>query len=344
MSYILEALRKSQQARDLGQVPRLQAPPWEEPAAVAGGQLGVWLALLLALLAAALALYATYATLQVGNAERRLAPATAAADPVATPLADPPALTAMAGDDAHSTPVAPAGSAAVAADDSTARAQGPSPEATNAALAGPALAPGLDLLLDDLPPAAPEQAPASATADATRRQPEVLVVPAPPAPGQRLARGAEELRRAVLGEPAPAPPPAPRAADGGPPRPVLDTAPVPPELLADIEAFKQQVGAGGGTSRPPPATSPAASAPATAATISPGGTTPPRASAELRRRLPAFSMSVHVYNADPARRFVYINGRKVGERELTREGLRLEQVLADGAVLSFGGETFFEPR
>jgi len=55
-------------------------------------------------------------------------------------------------------------------------------------------------------------------------------------------------------------------------------------------------------------------------------------------------MSVHVFDAEPTRRFVYINGRKVRERQTSREGLRLEQVVADGAVLSWEGERFFEPR
>ncbi|TVQ84756.1 MAG: hypothetical protein EA400_17045 [Chromatiaceae bacterium] len=330
MSYILEALRKSQQARDLGTVPRLEAPPWEEPSAVAGEQVWVWLALLVALLAAALALYAA---LQVSASGPRPETAQAAAPAAATaPLLHPPPA---------STPTAPP--------------ELPLDPAT-AALSGPALAPGLDLLMEDLLPATaghaepspqaaadPAPEPEPAPGSTAGRQPEILVVPAPPAPGQRLPRGAEELRRAVLGEPPrPAPPPTPpaRAADGGPPQPTFESVPVPPELLADIEAFKQQVGAGGGTTRQPaaPPLQPPPAAPAAPAAP------PARASADLRRRLPAFSMSVHVYNADPTRRFVYINGRKVGEREVTREGLRLEEVLADGAILSFGGEAFFEPR
>jgi len=70
----------------------------------------------------------------------------------------------------------------------------------------------------------------------------------------------------------------------------------------------------------------------------------PPPSAALRRKLPEFLMTVHVYDADPSRRFVYINGRKVGEHQTTREGLRVEQVMADGAVLSWQGERFFQRR
>jgi general secretion pathway protein B len=55
-------------------------------------------------------------------------------------------------------------------------------------------------------------------------------------------------------------------------------------------------------------------------------------------------MTVHVYDPNPAKRFVFINGRKLRERQTSREGLRLVQVRADGAVLSFNNEQFFEPR
>jgi general secretion pathway protein B len=71
---------------------------------------------------------------------------------------------------------------------------------------------------------------------------------------------------------------------------------------------------------------------------------PPRPSLDLRNRLPPFSMNVHVYNNDPQQRFVYINGHKLGEGQKSREGIHLEQVVADGAVLSYDGERFFQQR
>jgi hypothetical protein len=55
-------------------------------------------------------------------------------------------------------------------------------------------------------------------------------------------------------------------------------------------------------------------------------------------------MNVHVYNSDPQQRFVYINGRKLGEGQKSSEGIHLEQVVADGAVLSYDGERFFQQR
>jgi general secretion pathway protein B len=175
--------------------------------------------------------------------------------------------------------------------------------------------------------------------DAVKPEPQVLVVPAPPKPGRSLPRGAEELRRAVLGsdevEAAAAPAPVRARA-----RPAPESVPVPDDLIADIEAFKQQVGGNDIAT-----TQPRVQAAETETKIMANdGARVPTASAALRRRLPEFAMSVHVYDAEPTRRFVYINGRKVRERQTSREGLRLEQVVADGAVLSWEGERFFERR
>jgi hypothetical protein len=182
-------------------------------------------------------------------------------------------------------------------------------------------------------------------------EPQVLVVPAPPKPGQRLPRGADELRRAVLGPEAspsisvdrPRAPPRRQAALP----PVPETTPVPDDLIADIEAFKQEVGGSGDRPRRETGKSAEKGVPplsAAAAGKGSAGAPAPPPSPALRRRLPDFAMSVHVYDVDPGRRFVYINGRKVRENQTSREGLRVENVRADGAVLSWDGERFFQPR
>jgi general secretion pathway protein B len=182
-------------------------------------------------------------------------------------------------------------------------------------------------------------------------QPEVLVVPAAPKPGQPLPRGADELRRAVLG-PGASPsieataglpsPPAPAATDYAPQQ-APEHVPVPADLIADIEAFKKQVGSGPPAARAPP--KPVLLPPPRAVPVSDKEAgLPPPPSAVLRGQLPEFQMSVHIYDADPARRFVYINGRKLRENDESREGLRLERIVADGAVLSYQGESFFQPR
>ncbi|MFP4602352.1 MAG: general secretion pathway protein GspB [Halochromatium sp.] len=65
-------------------------------------------------------------------------------------------------------------------------------------------------------------------------------------------------------------------------------------------------------------------------------------SGRLRRELPPFSMTVHVYDADPARRFIYLNGNKLREGELSRDGFFVEEVGADGAVLRYDAHRFFQ--
>lgn len=55
-------------------------------------------------------------------------------------------------------------------------------------------------------------------------------------------------------------------------------------------------------------------------------------------------MPVHVYVEDKAQRFVLINGLKYREGDETREGLKVEQILPDGTVLSYQGNPFYVRR
>ena len=55
-------------------------------------------------------------------------------------------------------------------------------------------------------------------------------------------------------------------------------------------------------------------------------------------------MSAHIYDSEPSRRFVLINGFKIREGEASREEIIVEQILPDGAVLSFEGYRFFQRR
>ncbi|NBC13727.1 MAG: GspB domain-containing protein, partial [Gammaproteobacteria bacterium] len=200
------------------------------------------------------------------------------------------------------------------------------------------------------------------TAEGLSVEPEVLVVPARAGPGEPLPRGAEELRRAVLGDgervsasvdspsgdsqslPTPPAPDEPLSRSGAD----RERAPVPDDVLAEIEAFKELVrkrdpdALERAAAKPPPLPEPPglkALRPEPQAMARPA-----RPSLDLRNRLPPFSMTVHVYNDDPQRRFVYINGRKLSEGQRSREGIRLQQVVTDGAVLSYDGESFFQQR
>jgi general secretion pathway protein B len=173
------------------------------------------------------------------------------------------------------------------------------------------------------PPAAPS-APASAPA-----------TPAAPAePKATGAPGAAPSGRGATAAAVPAPKPiTPESII--PPRP---SPPIPEDIRADIEAFKKQVreerSGGASTVKAKPAAPPKA----------PVRPEDLRLPPDVEERLPAFFMTVHVYDKDPAKRFVGINSVKSREGDRTPEGLTVEKILPDGAVLSFEGHKFFRHR
>jgi general secretion pathway protein B len=61
------------------------------------------------------------------------------------------------------------------------------------------------------------------------------------------------------------------------------------------------------------------------------------------QNVPEVALSLHVYDADPARRFVFVNGQRGRDGETLSNGLRIEQILPEGAVLSWNGNRFFAP-
>ena len=135
--------------------------------------------------------------------------------------------------------------------------------------------------------------------------------------------------------------------DAPPDEPV--PTPIPPDLIADIESFKHQrrprqvPDKAGKAPVQPPSARPTSPPPSGAARF---GEDPSalRLSRDQQASLPAFLMTVHVYEAEPSRRFVLINGLKYRDGDRTREGLTVEQIVADGAVLSFQGNPFFVHR
>jgi general secretion pathway protein B len=380
VSYILEALKKSQSDRELGQVPRIEGFGRDVPIEPPRSNLGAYLALLLALLALGIAVLLLLRTL-LGTPETagdgvRLPPPTAAP---AERLREPPQpdARALAATDASAPPprpragftdpaatpeplpellLPPVSEPAAASAPAPAPAPGsaPSPSAPPAAVSAPQPAAPAPQGTAAAPPAAPMpfDDPAGLSVE-----PEVLVVPAPAPPGEPLPRGADELRRALFGDGervsasvdsggnAPLAPPPPLR--GGPA--ASEQTPVPEDLIAEIEAFKELVRKRDpgidrrAAARPPPLPEPPG-LPRPQGAVQRAEPLPAGPSLDLRSRLPPISMNVHVYNADPSRRFVYINGRKLTEQEKSREGIRLERVVADGAVLSFEGEEFFQRR
>lgn len=59
-----------------------------------------------------------------------------------------------------------------------------------------------------------------------------------------------------------------------------------------------------------------------------------------RRGMPALNLDIHIYSADPDKRFVVINGRHYREGERLSEGPVLESVVRDGAILRQDGRRF----
>jgi general secretion pathway protein B len=56
--------------------------------------------------------------------------------------------------------------------------------------------------------------------------------------------------------------------------------------------------------------------------------------------LPDLRLDLHVYAANPAERFVFLNMRKLREGESLPDGVRVEQITPDGVDLSYQGKRF----
>jgi general secretion pathway protein B len=71
------------------------------------------------------------------------------------------------------------------------------------------------------------------------------------------------------------------------------------------------------------------------------GTVPSRDEVLARgTQVPELRLDLHVYDADPAKRFVFINMRRLREGEMLPDGVRLEAITPTGAQLSYQGTQF----
>ncbi len=342
MSYILEALKKSQAERELGQVPTLrgtglfsedEAVPTRNP----------WMLVSVGLAAAAV-LIALYAAL------RQPFPVT---PPVAVSTAPPGRIERASPVQGAVTPTArdPAGTTP----DRGAR-QPPMLNRPVAAAAAPVVV-----------------SPASGTEDLRSFAGAAPLIEAPPPKGAVRAPPAVPEPRADLGQ-------TPRVSDPGRYADALeaelevelqrqleadasdaaDTAewipvaqpedpaptPVPPDLIADIESFKNKTGQVQGRDADRLSNEAKAKAEPSVPEESraAGDLTKLRLTRDQQASVPTFSMTVHVFEANQSRRFVLINGLKYRDGEKTREGLVVEQIVPDGVVLSHQGNPFFVHR
>ncbi|KFN49850.1 general secretion pathway protein GspB [Arenimonas composti] len=106
---------------------------------------------------------------------------------------------------------------------------------------------------------------------------------------------------------------------------------------------------------PVPASPPAAPPPAPVADPAPAAAVAPVDTdagllrlAELapgaRAALPPLQLTMHVYSEDPARRFVIVDGRRLGEGGIAGDGLVVEAIRRDGIVLVHDGRRLLLPR
>jgi len=108
---------------------------------------------------------------------------------------------------------------------------------------------------------------------------------------------------------------------------------IPDDLRREILAFKDQVKE---DKSPKPAKKSEPQPPV------PSGKGPtPRG---VDQKIPPFSLTVHLYSTDPAKRFVIIDGRKMVEGEVSSSGILVKEILPDGVDLVFDGHKFFRPR
>jgi general secretion pathway protein B len=63
----------------------------------------------------------------------------------------------------------------------------------------------------------------------------------------------------------------------------------------------------------------------------------------VRKDLPSLKLSMHVYAAEPAQRFIILNDSRMVEGN-SQEDLALREIRPDGAVFEFRGQRFFYPR
>lgn len=62
---------------------------------------------------------------------------------------------------------------------------------------------------------------------------------------------------------------------------------------------------------------------------------------EYRAGFPALAIDVHVYDPDPRKRFVMVNGRRYHEGDTLSEGPAVREIVADGVILDYRGEAVF---
>ena len=135
--------------------------------------------------------------------------------------------------------------------------------------------------------------------------------------------------------------PAPAASAGGAP---ADAGSASPSASAAVPSAAPPA------RRPAPAVGVTPTATSMTQAVASPATAAPAAPARTRDDLlaagdavPETQVSLHVYDADPAKRFVFLNGQRLREGDVAANGLRVERIDADGVVLDHRGSDFKVP-
>jgi general secretion pathway protein B len=341
MSYILEALKKSQQERELGQVPTLATESYSEPERPSKINPLVLSALLLAFLAIVVALYALFSSHFFDSQQRQ-------ADTETVPASTPPSLS-----------------------DRVIAAKPVAPSIQSSTVSKPKQNPAER---DRVPLEAGEE-PAVELPDRQAGQKEVVIVeleqPAPAAikPPVPLTQQAPSAPAVSTGQDLPAAaeqPLIPPVQTPGAEHEIgqSETAPtVKQEIRQELldlqeQLLKQGKGAVAKKKEPPKAVQAAVTTETTFEPQSPEATvTVPQHTAEATnkpppisenalppdvfKRLPARKVSALAYSKDPERRFILLNSQKMREGEGTKEALVIEEILPDGVIFRFEDHRFF---
>jgi general secretion pathway protein B len=133
--------------------------------------------------------------------------------------------------------------------------------------------------------------------------------------------------------------------------PAPTTGNAPEILAAPIDEFANEAAPiyGGPATEPPDAPDPTLipDSPATGPGVTYSEGPPPAIDtlpAQGSSELPELSVDLHIYTDDPAKRAVFINGRRYVQGARIKEGPMVEEITPDGAVLSYHGRRFLLPR
>jgi general secretion pathway protein B len=314
MSYILDALKKSEQERDLGRIPTLTDA---SPAGVVGSgrkNLPVIGALLLAVLAVLLALYSVFngqfpessnplETPQVAvtgiNEKAPEAPEQKESSGISAPVTLPAIDESKAADEKNEQPIP------TPAPEKTVTAVALQPEAIpvtaptkQTMAAAPPKGKGSSTLETTASGGTrnEQKAPPESAAAEISQSPEVVVIPPPPE---------KTVSKVSVAKPSLSPQTLPAAKNTESGKPVKTEAP-PAKAVPKARPGTEHV-----------------------------------LPYDVYRRLPKRKISALAYSAVPERRFVIVNSQKLREKESTEEGLVVEEILNDGVIFSFQGHRFF---